>query len=89
MFRAFARYAQPAGRSDRAMALGCFAELCVELPPELAADFGTLQPLLRPHAATNMRMWRAMRPSDWERSVKEHLQTRSPTCKARCMRCSH
>jgi len=29
------------------MALGCFAELCVELPPELAADrhFGTLQPL--------------------------------------------
>ena len=48
MFRAFARYAQPSrSASDRAMALGCFAELCVELPPELAADrhFGTLQPL--------------------------------------------
>lgn len=48
MFRAFARYAQPSrSASDRAMALGCFAELCVELPPVLAADrhFGTLQPL--------------------------------------------
>mmetsp|Transcript_27463 Transcript_27463/g.82176 ORF Transcript_27463/g.82176 Transcript_27463/m.82176 type:complete len:316 (-) Transcript_27463:20-967(-) len=48
LFRAFSRFAQP-GRpaSDRAMALGCFAELCVELPPPLAAErhFATLQPL--------------------------------------------
>ena len=56
MFRAFARYAQPArSASDRAMALGCFAELCVELPPELAADrhFGTLQPLFSSACADN------------------------------------
>jgi len=48
LFRAFSRFAQP-GRpaSDRAMAMGCFAELCVELPPPLAAErhFATLQPL--------------------------------------------
>ncbi|KAH8097787.1 hypothetical protein JL720_700 [Aureococcus anophagefferens] len=38
VFQAFAKYAQPArAASDRAMALGCFAELCVELPPDLAA----------------------------------------------------
>jgi hypothetical protein len=38
VFQAFAKYAQPARpASDRAMALGCFAELCVELPPDLAA----------------------------------------------------
>ena len=60
LFRAFSRFAQP-GRpaSDRAMALGCFAELCVELPPPLAAErhFATLQPLFavsRPRGASSI-----------------------------------
>mmetsp|Transcript_20737 Transcript_20737/g.26835 ORF Transcript_20737/g.26835 Transcript_20737/m.26835 type:complete len:1175 (-) Transcript_20737:204-3728(-) len=48
IFQAFSKYVMPA-RSvlDRAMAIGCYAELCYELPPELAAarHFATLLPL--------------------------------------------
>ena len=59
MFQAFAKYLQPSRSAlDRAMALGCYAEMCFELPPELAATrhFATLHPLFvqgcgDPHAS--------------------------------------
>ncbi|KAJ8598527.1 hypothetical protein CTAYLR_001323 [Chrysophaeum taylorii] len=49
LFQAFAKYVAPhRSSSDRAMAIGCYAELCSELPPEYAAlqHFATLHPLL-------------------------------------------
>ncbi|KAJ1446286.1 armadillo-type protein [Pelagophyceae sp. CCMP2097] len=48
LFEAFARFCAPSKpASDRAMALGCYAELCSELPPALAAErhFAVLHPL--------------------------------------------
>ena len=48
IFQAFSKYAQPSRpKSDRAMALGCYAEMCVELPCALAAGrhFESLFPL--------------------------------------------
>ena len=91
MFRAFARYAQPSrSASDRAMALGCFAELCVEFrrswPP--IDILGRYNRCSRRRVATSMRTSRGMRPSASVRCVKEHLQTRSPISRARCTRCS-
>lgn len=49
LFQAFSKYVAPSrSSSDRAMAIGCYAELCWELPPELAAQqhFSALHPLL-------------------------------------------
>lgn len=49
LFQAFSKFVAPSkSSSDRAMAIGCYAELCAELPPELAAQkhFATLHPLL-------------------------------------------
>ena len=48
IFHAFSKFVQPSrSASDRAMVIGCYAELCVELPPDLAAarHFATLAPL--------------------------------------------
>jgi len=48
LFQAFSKYVMPSRSAlDRAMAVGCYAELCHELPPDMAANrhFATLHPL--------------------------------------------